>query len=59
MVETVITNLPLLLALLGAVLVPAFLVWLWVFQKRRAAKKRADEMRRGNQIYKEWRYRKP
>lgn len=55
MVDAINANLPILLALLGTILVPALLVWVWVLQKRRSAKKRADEMKRGNQIYKEWR----
>ena len=58
MVDAIKANLPILLALLGIVLTPTMLVWVWVLQKRRAAKKRADEMKRGNQIYKEWRRKK-
>lgn len=58
MVDAVRANLPLLIALLGMVIAPLLLVWAWLFHKRRAAKKRADEMRRGNQVYKEWRHRK-
>lgn len=58
MVDAIKANLPILLALLGIVLMPTMLVWVWVLQKRRAAKKRADEMKRGNQIYKEWRRKK-
>lgn len=58
MVDAIQANLPLLMALLGLVISPLMLVWAWLFHKRRAAKKRAEEMRRGNQVYKDWRHRK-